>query len=227
VKLRSSHIRYTTPDHDATTAKSVPLDNTTVNTSFLSPTVNTTTTICSKEIKPWFLCEENRLPTLSPPNSGIMAPQPLHACKSSARSKWISNMWTICPDTKFSESIAHSLSTYTWLCVPCVVMAVSTAVRVWLRRCVSLIRRPCLAIVTRRRPLRGRSLVFPNSTRRPCRRWTVVWWTPRAVATSCSVVHWRSIVTARLRSSLLKRGITGDISHEWGNHVFCVYPSWP
>jgi hypothetical protein len=94
-----------------------------------------------------------------------------------------------------------------WLCVPGVVMAVSTAVRVWLRRYVSLIRRPCLAIVTRRRPLRGRSLMFPNSTRRPCRRWTVVWWTPRAVATSCWVAPWRSIVTARLRSSLLKRGI--------------------
>jgi hypothetical protein len=29
------------------------------------------------------------------------------------RSKWISNMWTICSDTKLSESIAHSLSTYT------------------------------------------------------------------------------------------------------------------
>jgi hypothetical protein len=110
VKLRSSPIRYTTPDHDAITAKSVPLDNTTVSISFISPTVNTTTTIYSKEIKPWFVCEENRLPTLSPPNSGIMAPQPLHARKSSARSKWISNMWTICSDTKLSESIAHKLS---------------------------------------------------------------------------------------------------------------------
>jgi hypothetical protein len=30
-----------------------------------------------------------------------------------ARSKWISNIWTICSDTKFSESIAHSLITYT------------------------------------------------------------------------------------------------------------------
>jgi hypothetical protein len=31
--------------------------------------------------------------------------------------------------------------------------------------------------------------------------------TPRAVATSCWVAPWRSIVTARFRSSLLKRGI--------------------
>ena len=114
-----------------------------------------------------------------------------------------------------------------WLCVPGVVMAVSTAVRVRLWRCVSLIRRSCLAVVTRGRPLRGRSLVFPNCTRRPYRRRTVVWWTTRAVATSCWVAPWRSIVTAWLRSSLLKRGITGDISHEWWNHVFCVYPSWP
>jgi Fe2+ transport system protein FeoA len=61
LKLRSSPIRYTTPDHDVTTAKSVPLDNTTVSISFISPTVNTTTTICSKEIKPCAQTVRNRL----------------------------------------------------------------------------------------------------------------------------------------------------------------------
>jgi hypothetical protein len=37
----------------------------------------------------------------------------LYARKSSASSKWISNIWTICSDTTFSESIAHSMNTYT------------------------------------------------------------------------------------------------------------------
>jgi hypothetical protein len=50
---------------------------------------------------------------------------------------------------------------------------------------------------------------FPNCTRRPCKRWTAVWRTHRAVATSCWVAPWRSLVTARLSVWKHWRSTTG------------------
>jgi hypothetical protein len=144
------------------------------------------------------------LPTMSPTNSGIMAPQP-------CRRRGVSGF----PTCERYALIPNSLNLLRR------VWALYTAVICSWRRygsfhsCSCPIgemrkshKASCLVVVTRGWPLRGRSLVFPNCTRRPCRRWRVVWWTPRAVATPCWVAPWRSIVTARLlHSSFLKRGI--------------------
>ena len=154
---------YSTPYHDATPAKTVCFQYTSVRETFFATTVNTGPPITKRQTKSGFIWEENVLPCIAIPSRvrPYCSRAALWRCFSvepfkgrrARRPHWCNLFRTVWSEIRT-------------LVLPGVSLAVCTAVTKRLRRWIN---RMCLSwrkVVTRGLPLRGRSGVLPVSLRR-------------------------------------------------------------